>query len=86
MPVSVYESLELSALQLNMSVNNLILSRIADNQGQTPKRMEAAERTRKIAASFPGVVAGCDIPPRVAKPAGCPECGSLSGHQKWCKR
>lgn len=78
LPIALYESIEMQAVQLNMSVNKLIVERLSDSSGQTPKSMKSIEATRKVASTLPNTFAGSDLPTpagdRYAKPAHATNC------------
>ena len=71
LPCDIYEALELQAVELNTSMNKLIVERLRAPMATVPTFMRAAERTRKIAATLPNTFAGCDIPARPAHAANC---------------
>lgn len=84
-PSGIYEALEVQSVALNTSLNKLMVEKLRESLGTVPVYQKAVERTRKIAAALPNTFAGSDIPSPAQKSKGCPECGSLAGHQKWCK-
>jgi len=72
MPVEVYESLKRESAALNTSLNKLIVERLKYGLTTEPKYLQAAERTRAIAAKLPNTFAGCDVPAPSRLP--CPTC------------
>ena len=78
LPIALYESIEMQAIQLNMSVNKLIVAMLSDSSGKTPTNMKSIEATRRVAATLPNTFAAPDLPTpagdRYAKPAHALNC------------
>ena len=74
LPSETYEALQLQAAQLNTSLNKLIVERLKEPMTVAPKFMQAAERTRKIAAILPNTFAGCDVPAPTTRPEHAANC------------
>lgn len=81
LPVDLYEKLELQAVELNMSLNRMMVDRLKDSLGVVPVSHRAVDKTRKAAAILPDTIAASDLPTPDKKP--CIRCGEKKDVVRW---
>ncbi len=81
LPTDLYEKLELQAVQLNVSLNRLIVDRLRDSLGVLPVSHRAIESTRREAATHPNTMTASDLQTPDKNP--CIRCGEKKDVVKW---